>query len=66
MEQNKEVQELKTLISDMSVSDKKVKEVAKNLSCPEKKDKDEIILLLKEKRPNLYSELALETASDYM
>lgn len=66
MESNKKIEKVKTLISDMSVSDKKVRKVIENITTARQKDKDEIISLLKEKRANLYSSWTLEIASSYM
>ncbi len=64
---NAKLEKIKTLISDMSVEDEKVKEEVENLTTElPQKDKDEIISLLKKKRPTLYSSWILEIASEYM
>lgn len=60
------IEKVKTLISEMSVPDKKVRKAIENLTGAIQKDKDEIISLLKEKRPELYSNWSLEIASSYM
>ncbi len=60
------IEKVKTLISDMSAGDKKVKKAIEDLTGAVQKDKDEIISLLKEKRPELYSNWILEIASSYM
>lgn len=66
MKTNKEVEKVKALISDMSVKDQKVRIKIENLTGAFQKDKDEIMSLLKEKRPTLYSNWSLEIASSYM
>lgn len=66
MRVNQKIEEVKTLISDMSVSDKKVREIVENLTDAPQEDNEEIVSLLKEKRPSLYSEWMLEIASEYM
>lgn len=66
MKTNKEVEKVKALISNMDIKDQKVRIKIENLKGVFQKDKDEIISLLKEKRPTLYSNWTLEIASSCM
>ena len=66
MRLNKLTEKAKTQILDMSVSDKKVRKAVENLVTAHQKDKDEVLALLKEKRPTLFSVWQLEVASKYM
>jgi hypothetical protein len=63
---NKNIEKVKTQISNMSVPDKKVRKAVENLTTASQQDKDEILALLREKRFTFFSEWQFEIASEYM
>jgi hypothetical protein len=63
---NKNIEKVKTQISNMSVPDKKVRKAVENLTTTRQQDKEEILALLKKKRPTFFSQWQLEIASKYM